>query len=357
MDILAVVALLLITVIWATIPLLPALSELYRPTDVDPLTMVGRDNADISRFARHFREYVLHNLSRLPAEASTGDYFGKLPDGTLFVRVASRPEALGKGGLPDGSFDRLVVLEHPVELGGGEQFRLELIARDTFSGGRNGVYRAILGEKTVQLGAGSSVLRWAHGVGELTAGPDCALYGRTSSDTAIRLEAGTGFERLGAPVIVAGTGPVPEPPPTSAEGMPAFQAPGEAERLGDHLRIEGHLTIPPRTVFEGNLVVAGRLTIGTGALIRGRIKAHGEVDVEPGAAVSGALVSRSRIALGARSWVAGPVIGEEEVELGPGAVAGVAEVPTTVSGRTVLLAAGAAVHGHVVTREGGAVTG
>lgn len=55
MSLLGALGLLLVTLAWAALPLLPAIRELLRPTDVEPLTMVGRDNADIGRFARHFR--------------------------------------------------------------------------------------------------------------------------------------------------------------------------------------------------------------------------------------------------------------------------------------------------------------
>jgi len=351
------VALLLLiaaAVLWATIPLLPAILELAKPTDVDPLVMVGRDNADLSRFARHFRAYAEANLRQLPPESREGDYFGKLPDGTHFVRVAALTEVLQSGALPDGSHDRVVIIDPPSSLKGGETFRLEVWARGRFSGGPEATYRALLADADAHLGPRSTVLRWAHARGTLTVEDGTTLFGRTSSETAIRLGRGVAFERAGAPVVAAGRGTAT--PPAAAPAVPTLQPlklPDIAHRVGDHTRVDGDLTIPPRTFVAGNLVVAGHLQLGRGARVTGSVKAHGDVDTDEGAVIEGSLVSRGTIHLGAGNWVRGPVIAEETVTLGPGTGVGSESAPTTVSARAVGLDDGSGVRGHIVTQEGG----
>jgi len=62
MNLFAFALLLAFAAVWLVLPLVPALREFFRPTDVEPLTMVGRDNADIARFARNFREYLQGQL-------------------------------------------------------------------------------------------------------------------------------------------------------------------------------------------------------------------------------------------------------------------------------------------------------
>lgn len=352
MELLVFLSLLLVSVGWALLPLLPAVRELARPSDVEPLRMVGRDNADISRFARHFRQYVTANLNRLPPEHGAGDYFGKLPDGTHFVRVARLPGVLSTGALPDGSHDRVVVLEHPVHLPGHEKFRLELWARDEFAGGSDATYRAVLGEKSVRLGEGSLVLRWIHAAGPLLVGNRSVLYGRVSSDHSVTLGAGVGFERVGAPLIVAEHGAASAALPPEADLVPVA-APDGAERLGDHTRITDDWVLPPRGLFEGNLVVTGRLRLGAGSRVRGSVKGGGAVELEAGAVVEGAIVSRADILLDDGARALGPVIAEQQVVCGHRVGIGLSDSPTTVSAAVVTLSTGTWICGHVVTQEGG----
>ena len=68
MNLLAFLVLMVLTAVWLVLPLVPALREFFRPTDIEPLTMVGRDNADIARFARNFREYLKGQLAQLQGE-------------------------------------------------------------------------------------------------------------------------------------------------------------------------------------------------------------------------------------------------------------------------------------------------
>ncbi len=352
MTVLAFLALVLVTVGWVALPLIPALREFFRPTDVEPLTMVGRDNADISRFARHFRDYLQGELARLEPASAPGDRSGRLPDGTPFVRLARLPNEMTRTQLPPSAGGRLVVMDQVTVLDGGEQFRLEVWAREDFIGGPAATYRAILGERNVEVGEDSVSLRWLHSVGTLVVGPRCHLYGRTSSETAIRLGARVGFDRLGAPVIAAGGAMAASPQPARNEAAALFTPP-ESRRLGDHVRVDGDVMVPPGSAVEGNLVAAGSVTIGKGARVTGSLKAHRDLVLESGAVIEGAAVSRGAMVIGTGAWVRGPVIAEQHVEVGGQACVGHPGSPTTLSARTVTLHSGATVCGQIVTEEGG----
>lgn len=352
MTILTFVGVLLLAVGWVALPLLPALREFFHPTDVEPLSMVSRDNADISRFARHFREYLDGHLRQLPGQPAA-DGLVRLPDGTEVVRMGRQPDLMPVRSLPEGSGHRIVVLDEASELDGGETFRLEVRAMEEFAGGSGATYRALLGERSVSLGIRSKVMRWVHGVGALTVGDKSHLYGRSSSDQQIRLGRGVGFDRLGAPIIAVGSGEA-APRPSLPDQMLAFDAPEkQARRLGDLLRIQGDITIPAGTLVEDNLVVAGRLRLEAAVRVRGSVKAHGRIDLATGVVIEGSLVSRKEIEIGGHCWIGGPVISEEALHVGPRTTIGRPDVPSTVSGRTVSLADGAAVCGQVVTQEGG----
>ena len=354
MTVLSFVGVLAFTILWVVLPLLPALRELYAPSDVEPLSMVGRDNADIARFARHFRDYIQANLQRLPPDAGSGtDFIGKLPDGTGIVHVVASTEGLPVAELPAGAQERIVVLEQSAELPGREQFQHELWARRELAGGPGATYRAILGERSVSLADGSVVVRWLHSVGSLTVGDNAHLYGRCSSEARIKLGRLVGFDRLGAPAIIMGSGSPLAGPPQGLESMPAFERPERARDLGDAIRVEDDCIVPPGVLVKRDLVVAGSLQIGIGARIEGSVKAHGEILVASGAVVVGSVVSRKDITVGQECWVRGPLISEEHLRIARGTMIGSLESPTTIVGRTVALALGTTVHGQVIAEEGG----
>jgi cytoskeletal protein CcmA (bactofilin family) len=335
--------LVLATMVWVALPLLPALRELLRPTDASPLMTVGRDNADIARFARHFRQFAERQVQALlPADDATA----RLPDGTELVRVTSAADLLRAQG------HRLVVLDQPIPLLDGAEYLLEVWARSEMTGGSGCVYRALLGDHAVHLGPRSVVLRWVHAVGVLRVGKESHLYGRASSESGIVLDRAVGFDRLGAPVVAAGES-APAAMPLRDPGMLTFKPPETSRRLGPLLRIEGDCTVPSGSVLEGDVVVAGRLRVLEGARLAGSLKAHGAIELHPNVVVEGSLVSRKEIVVGTNCWLRGPVISEEHLHLGRGTTVGTPNAQTTVSGRTVSLAMGAVVCGHVVTQEGG----
>lgn len=337
---------------WVLLPLVPAFREYLRPTDVEPLRMVSRDNADISRFARHFREYLEGHIRQARPE-SAAEGLLRLPDGTEVVLIGPTPDLMPIRSLSQGAQHRIMVLDHPADLDGGETFLLELHARQEFAGGSGATYRALLGERSVSLGVRSMVMRWLHAVGTLTIGDRSHLYGRTSSDRQIRLGQAVGFDRLGAPVIAVG-GAAPAPMPEApAQMLPLALPEKRAHRLGDITRIEGDFTIPTGTLVEANLVVAGRLQIGAAARVRGSVKAHRRIELATASVVEGSVVSREVVEIGGQCRVGGPVIAEEGVYVGPEAQIGTRDQPTTVSGRTVTLADRVVVCGQVVTQEGG----
>ena len=355
MNVLAFVLLLLFATAWIVLPLVPALRELLHPTDVEPLTMVGRDNADIARFARNFREYLLGQLSVLEGEPDArGEHTGKLPDNTPFMRLARLPNEISRTSMPPGANGRLLILDQSTVLDGGEQFRLEVWSREDFIGGPSATYRAVLGEQNVELADGSVILRWVHSVGPLVVGPRSSLYGRTSSEKEVHLGPGVSFERIGAPLIAVGTAS-PRPMPEASSGK-KFQTPERSRRLGDHLRVEQDLVVPADTVIEGNLVVAGRCWLGRGSRVNGSLKVHRELTIEEGVVITGAVVSRNRIQVGRDSWIRGPIISEEQLDLGTGTAVGSTEHPTTVSARSLTMAQGVTICGQVMGQDGGKTT-
>ena len=349
-------ALLGLALAWFLLPLIPALREFLRPTDIAALKVVDRSSGYVAYFARNFRQYVGRQTAAMPLSQQTGDFVGRLPDGTQVVRLSAAGAVERPGVGPQALEHRLVVFEAPRTLSGGETFLMEVYAREPLTGGPRAVYRAVYAERDLALGEGSTVLRWAHAVGRMTVGPNSELRGRISSDAGVVLGAGTVFERIGAPVIWTDADEPSEPPPPPPSMPKAFKLPDDARQVGDHTRIEGDLVIPEGVRVPGHLVVAGTLRIGLGTIIEGSVKAHRDVELAAEAQVKGAVVTRTRLIVGPGAWIGGPAIAEMSIRLDRGAVVGGADLPATASAPEVELARGATVYGQISAPNGGRTT-
>ena len=339
-----------ITLGWFLLPLLPAILELFRPSDVTPLRVVPRDAGDVAFLAKGFRHYLGRQMDLLPS-ATPADFLGRLPDGTHFARVKAGPSVLRPGD--NGAVqERVVRVDAPIALAGDQTFLQEVHATEDFAGGPRSVYRALLGERRVTLGERSRVLRWVHAGGPLSVGAHSVLQGRVSSDQSVVVGQDVEFDRIGAPEIrTAGPTAPPGTAPTTI-----WELPKGARKIGDHHRIDGNLEIGPGVRVGGSLVVAGRLVIREGAEVRGSVKAHGDVTVERGAAIRGSLVGQGDLVIGPAVEVLGPVIGEGAVSLGDGCTVGRLDAQTTVAAGSLRVGHGVAVFGQLIARDGGKTT-
>ncbi|MGH7562062.1 MAG: bactofilin family protein [Gemmatimonadales bacterium] len=344
MTVLPFLALLGITLLWLALPLLPALREWLKPTDLAPLKVVDRSSGYVAYFARNFRQYLERQMTGLPAEAQAGDFFGHLPDGTPFLRVHKQPEAIAREAA-QGLENQLVVVDLPASLAGGETFLMELYARAPLVGGPDAVYRAVYAERELTFGARSAVLRWAHAGGRLEVGRGSTMRGRLSSDAAVVLGPEVTFERVGAPLISVGD--PSDPPPDPPSRLPACPLPPDARRIGDHLRIDGDFTVPEGTRVTSNLVVAGDLRIGPGAIVEGSVKAHRSLVLAGESQVRGSAVAGTALTVGAAAWIMGPAIAEERILASRDAVIGGPGQPATLSAPVIELESGVTVHGQI----------
>ena len=339
----AFILLLAGTIAWIAIPFIPALLELFRPKDAFPLNAVGQDSGMLTYFATSF-------TARMTSEGLLGTSVPpRLSDGSV-VRVhnAMTPLAPTRAPITD-----VVVLMDDTPIADGTNVATECLARRTFHGGANCSFRAILGQRDVRLGAGSTVLRWVHANGRLEAATGSNLMGRATSDREILLETGVQFDRLDAPMVRVGGGGTLETPIMPLSAYAPF-TPENAIALGSgYWRVRGNLVIPPDTSLAGSIIVIGNVVVSEGARVEGSIKAHGTMHVRTGAVVMGSLSARGRIVIEDGARLSGPVISETNVVVGA-AVIGIASRRTTVTAPRVELRTGATVYGAVMAADGGA---
>lgn len=333
---------LLATIAWIALPFIPALVELLKPNDASPLNAVGQDAGKLTYFATSFTE-------RMTQEGLLGTSVPpKLSDGSkVRVHNAMTPLVVAREPVTD-----VVVLMDDTPIPTGASIATECLARRTFHSGANGTYRAILGQRDVQLGEGSTVLRWVHANGRLEAAQGTRLLGRATSDREILLDPNVQFDRLDAPMVRVGGGGTLETPIMPVSAYAPF-VPEHAIALGHgYWRVTGDLVVPTDTSLAGSVIVRGNVIVSEGARIEGSIKAHGSMHVKTGAVVTGAVTARGRIVIEDGARLSGPVISETKITIGS-SVVGIASKRTTVTAPRVELRTGATVYGAVMSADGG----
>ena len=344
----AVVVLILLTALLMVLPLTPALVELRGKSDASPLSVIQQHTGEIRFFADGFRSYtkILEPALRECLNAGT-HCVGIMPDGSEYLVLGRGEEALFLPFRERNQFKPVMIASgSDLLLPSETNFSKDIYSAGSVIGGTENRYRAILAEKDIRLGGKSSVMRWAHAVGECSADPGCQLYGRVSSDTGIRLSEACSFLRLNAPYLAIG----PDPDP-ARNASPVSAGPAASQRLFH----DGDFEIPARQTFLGSLVVRGRLRIGAGAAVRGSVKSEKELVVEAGVSVEGSLISASIMQIGPECSIQGPVIAERSVLIRKGTRCGSLQNPTTVSAPNVEIETGAVVFGTLWAREQGQV--
>ncbi len=172
----------------------------------------------------------------------------------------------------------------------------------------------------------------------------------------ILANAGSQFQKLGAPTVLLGIAASSRQALAKAPPSSPWVPPPQAQPWGRHgWRIAGDCRIPDAHQVTGPLVVMGALTVGADCQLDGDIKAHGPVQVGPRSRLAGALFSEQPIRLQDDARVLGPVVSEVQIRLAPGVVVGTLEQPGTVSAPQLLAHAGAVVHGTVWASQSGQV--
>jgi hypothetical protein len=345
---LAVAALVCMVSLMFVLPLIPALLELRRKSDALPLRVVQQNAGEIRYFSDSFRAYIkgLEPIMQGCVAAGT-TATGSLPDGEEYVVLGRVDEPLVLALQQRDATHLVMGADVDLILPAEARFSKDVYAGGQFVGGVKNNFRAILGEKNVHLGPDSRVLRWVHAVGEFTADLGCKLDGRISSDSLIRLRSDCTFRRLNAPRIESGRIAVnaempPQPNPAHVAMPPRFLYDGDFE-------------VQAGQVIVGDILIRGKLHIGSGARIRGSVKSVDDAVVADGVAIEGSLISAQKMRIGPGCAIHGPVIAERELAIATGARCGTLEHPTTVSAPRIEVEEGVAVFGTLWAREHGQV--
>ncbi len=343
----APLALTAVTCGMLALPLAPALLEAWRRKDAGPLP-VRRDDGDIRNFARSFRHRIEPLRSALISCAESNSVVeARLDDGDCALLIGND----GASNLDEERLSTLVLFARQARLRDQVIFEKDVYAAAGLCGGRNNIFRALLGENNVMLAEASQVLRWIHVEGELAVGRNSDLGSRCSSQKVIYFGSGCRFQRVYAPTIVTSSSALlVSTLPTCIPSTHAATGPS----LG-RSRIHGSLHLGPGEVLLGNIVATGAIRIEEGGRIHGSAKGNGDIELRPQTRIDGSLISTGVIRIGSHCMIKGPVLAEHEISIAPDTQIGTSDSPTTISAPRIRIAPDCVVHGTLWARLEGSV--
>jgi predicted acyltransferase (DUF342 family) len=356
-SLLAIIALCTGVVIWTTLPLLPALLELYRGQDAAPLNVPPVRHRDLRHFAWTFRDYVRGQLAQMDPAPAAGqqDRRLKLPDGTEVHIVSAKtpyvPDLVNRR--KSASRERVLVSHEQLAIPDGVKELGEIYATGTLVGGSDCVYRAVFCEGNVDLGDRSVVLRWIHAEGAMHARVGSQLVGRTTAEGSLQVDEGCYFERLSAPRIQFGAEAAPQ------AATPDVAMAAESQRLSASdlalQRVDGDYAIPARTRLAGDLIVHGNVTVGEDCVLLGSLKAKKLAEIGRGTQVNGSIIAVGNLYVAPDCVIQGAIIGESDIFIDQRARIGSTAAPTTVTAERIYVAPGVVAHGLIWARRQGIV--
>ena len=204
----AATAFALITAMLLVGPFVPALLEWLRPTDTGPLVVAREYDGDIRHFARTFERICRDGAGPALAQVQSegrNDMLATLGRDTF--RLLGEPKAWTATLAAGTQSAEGVISATDLDLPGELTFEREVLAYGRLGVGPRAVLRAAMAIGDLDLGEGSTVLRWADAGGRLWLADQARVLGRATAGTAIRLGAGVEFQRMHAPQFVVGEAP------------------------------------------------------------------------------------------------------------------------------------------------------
>nr|WP_315190515.1 hypothetical protein [uncultured Albidiferax sp.] len=344
--------LVLLTASVLVVPLLPALREWQRPSDVVPLQIDEADALD--------PPYLAHSFATLLAEAvRTGaSHLGGSSITHLVLGAESADLPLQPAEIQSGRSDRLWHIEGGVQLPENMHFYAEVAASGWLRTATDGVYRALWAGATATLEPGTTVLRWAHGQ-EVHIADACQVTGRVTAQQSITVARGVDFMLLHAPQVLfvgyggrfAGCSLDDSAVCVAMTDWPAGVVwDGTVRRAFARLALQ----VDACRSWRADIVCLADLVLGAYCQATGSLKARGVLHVGPGSQISGNVVAGGAIHLGAGCVVRGSVVSETAIVVGAGCTIGTPSQSATVAAPQIRIAAGTTVYGTVWAEEKGA---
>lgn len=324
-------------------PMLPALVEWLRPSDVQPLAIDEADALDPPYLARSFAARLAE------AVAAGAGSMGHTP--LQACPPIGEPLPLSDAERTARASHRLWHADGDLQLPEHVAFYAEVAAAGDLQAAAGSIHKALWAGGALRLGSQSSVLRWAHGR-DVLVGDGCHLAGRVTAEHRLALGPGTRFTLLQAPLLLFLPN-VARPVLAAVPGDGAALQGVRWDASGARAVSNGALSVAAGTAWHGDLVCHGDLMLGPRCVVHGSLKVCGALTLGAGCTIHGNVFAEDAVDLGVGCTVVGVLMSEAALVLDTGCVVGSPAAPATVSAPRIDIGAGVQVHGTVWANEEG----
>lgn len=360
----APILLVVVTLVLVVVPVAPALHELRRRHDANPL-LTSRHDGRIKNLAESFRSRLEPFREEWEACRAKEEIVLRRLDGIEVLLVGR--EKFDFDSEPKECTDAVMCARAFIP--SGRVVDADVCSSGDLHLGKGAVLRAGLGSGDIILEPGSSVLRWLHARGTVYLRRGSTVHNRLSADQSIVLEPECVFQRMHAPVILALEGPqLPSRGCSIPSPVPALERNLNPTAIGSHVPDESQLFAPrPRMRIQGDFVLAageslcanviatGEFHIERGACFFGSAKSYRDTVIEEGATVCGSIACGGTAYLGTNSWLSGPLLAERDVHLSRGSCIGTPDSLTTIAACGAWIRPGCRIHGTIWARVQGRI--
>ncbi len=324
-------------------PFLPAILEMIRKKDADPLFISSNYSKDPRYFGKSYKQIINRAIAGLPAASQLSDVMLSKKESIQITQSISIPGSQ--------EYAHLLFVQGDLTSGAGVHFKKEVYVAGDSDTGPDNIFRVLAAEGNVTLGEATRFERWLDAEGDLAAGANCHLGISAACGGSLRLGKGCSFRRLyGMPVA---TGEIRRPPDIDS---PDTQPAGPSGPASSLIRKTAS-RIEPESILYGNIVFLHDVHIGRHCVAHGSIKCYGDITLEEHVTIHGNIFADGSIIIGRGAVISGHIFSQNETLVSEDSVISRPEVIKSVLGKkSVRLSPNVTIYGYISTEGEGTVS-
>lgn len=334
-----ILAFILFAVFFA-LPFFPAISEVIRKQDSNPLFISMDYNKDPRYFCKSFKKII-----KIAVAGLTGDH-------QIREVILSKKEEIqitkSLHVTTGEQMEMLLYVQGDMVSDANVLFNKEIYVSGNAHIGPGNILHVLAAEGNMTIADGTEFERWLDAEGDLKIGSQCHLGISASCGGRLDIADGCVFRRLyGMPVTTGTIQSVDNMKGLSVEPLPQ---PGSSfVRKTDKVVAEG-------SVLNGNIVFLKDVIIGRNSIVNGSVKCYGDIRLEDNVKIYGNIFADGKINVGRKAIIIGHIFSQNSILISEHSIISKPGVIKSVLGKkSVRLAPDVTIYGYISTEGRGRV--
>ena len=339
-----VIALLFVMILFA-MPFLPAIVEIIRKQDANPLFISMNHIKDPRYFCMYFKQMVQKAIIGLPAGHQIREVMLSKKEDIQII------ESLHLHIPAAEQIKNLLCVQGDMVSAVNVHFKKEVYVSGNADIGAGNILHVLAAEGNITIAAGTTFERWLDAQGNLDVGSNCHLGISASCGGRLYLADDCSFRRLyGMPII---TGEARD----AVEIYHPAAWPADQSVTPDlsFIRRTDH-TIAEESILNCHVVFLNDVRIGHHSVVNGSIKCYGDIELEKNVTIYGNIFADGKITIGKGAIISGHVFSQNAILISEHSVISRPGVIKSVLGKKfVRLAPNVTIYGYISTEGKGTI--